>query len=62
MLQSLVQSAAIKKNYVTQQSIGCKLPDDDMQMSKHVAVQITQADCCDIYCYINCALVDCNKK
>jgi hypothetical protein len=26
-----------------------KLCDGDMEMSKHVAVQIAQTDCCDIY-------------
>jgi hypothetical protein len=24
---------------------------DGMEMSKHVAVYITQTDCCDVYCY-----------
>ena len=37
-----------RRRSVTQQGIGCKLPDDDVKMSKHVAVQITQRDCCDI--------------
>ena len=28
----------------------------------NVAVQITQTDCCDVYCYgMNCAMVGCNK-
>jgi len=26
-----------------------KLPDDDMNVSKHIAVQIAQRDCCGIY-------------
>jgi hypothetical protein len=26
------------------------IPDDSTKVSKHVAVQITQTDCCDIYC------------
>ena len=34
-----------------------------MKMSKHVGVQITQRDRCDIHIYdINCAFVGCNKK
>jgi hypothetical protein len=39
----------------------CKLPDD-MTVLKHVAVSITQRDCCDMYCYgINHVFVGCHK-
>jgi Ethanolamine utilization protein EutJ (predicted chaperonin) len=41
----------------------CKLSDGDRKMSKHVAVYITQTDCCDIYCYgINCVFVGYNNQ
>ena len=50
------------KMCVTQKGIGCHL-SDDMKVSRYVAVQITQRDCCDIYCYdINCAFVRYSKN
>jgi len=46
---------------LTQDWCRCKLPDDDMKMSKYVGVLIIH--CCDMYFYdINCAFVGLNKK
>jgi hypothetical protein len=42
-----------------------ELPDDGMEMSKHVGVSIDyiKSRCCDIcFCYINYALVGYNKN
>jgi hypothetical protein len=41
----------------------CEMSDGDVKVSKHVAVYITQTDCCDIYCYgICCKLSDGDRK
>ena len=49
-------TAAIWRTCVTEQGIGCKLPDDDdddddTKVSKYVGVKITQIDCCDMCFY-----------
>ena len=46
------------KTCVNQEDIGFKLCDGDMRVSKHVAVQTAQRDCCYVYCYgIDCWFV-----
>jgi hypothetical protein len=54
----VILTAPILRIHVAQQVTNIKLPDDDTEMSKHVAVYIIQRDTVVIH---NCALAGCNK-
>jgi hypothetical protein len=59
----MILTASILRIYVTWQGTNVKLPNDDIEMSKHVGEYIIYRYCCDIYgCHINYAILVALKR